>query len=49
MMGATVDWHQGPSQKFGSGGEHKTKFPVRSQEFLFEAVTFSKNLLTENS
>ena len=29
-------------------GEHQTKFPLRSQEFRFEAVTFSKNLLNED-
>ena len=31
------------SQDFNSGGgEAETKFPVRSQEFRFEEVTFSK-------
>ena len=29
-------------------GEHQTKFPVRSKEFRFEAVKFSKNLLNED-
>ena len=36
--------YQGRSQDFGSGeGEGQTKFPVKSQEFRFEAVTF-KNI-----
>ena len=38
---------QGHSQHFG-WGEHQTKFPVRSQDFRFEAVTFSKNLLNKD-
>ena len=29
-------------------GKHQTKFPVRSQEFRFEAVTFRKNLLNKD-
>ena len=40
---------QGRSQDFGSGGgEDQTKFPVRSLEFRFEAVTLCKNLLNED-
>ena len=35
--------HQGRSQDFGSGGRGaQTKFPLRTQEFRFEAVTFKK-------
>ena len=30
------------------GGEDQTKFPVRSLEFRFEAVTLCKNLLNED-
>ena len=29
------------------GGEGQTKFPVKWQEFRFEAVTFKKNLLNK--
>ena len=29
-------------------GEDQTKFPVRSQEFRFETVTFNKNLLNKD-
>ena len=32
----------------GGGGEGQTKFPIMSQEFRLEAVTFSKNLLNDN-
>ena len=28
--------------------EHQMKFPVRSQEFRFESVTFSNNFLNKN-
>ena len=39
---------QGRSQDFGSEwGEGQTKFPVKSQEFRFEAVTFKNNLLNK--
>ena len=39
---------QGRSQDFGSGGgEGQTKFPVKWQEFRFEAVTLKKNLLNK--
>ena len=30
------------------GGKHQTKFSVLSPEFRFEAVTFSKTLLTKD-
>ena len=40
--------NQGRSKDFGSGGgEDQTKFPVMSQKFRFEAVTFSKNLINK--
>ena len=40
---------QGRSQDiFRGGGKAQTKFPVRSQEFWFEAVTLRKNLLNRD-
>ena len=41
-------FYQRRTQDFGSGWKGQTKFPVRSQEFRFEEVTFSKKLLNKD-